>query len=118
MKTCFITYNLKFKGFHLNQLNKDIFFYLLGLKKELHENFSIYNLSRLPAKTKGYTVMKSPDVNKSAREQFKTTFKRITLGFSIEAGRGNTLETYIKHSFFAIKKNGVGLLIKKKISSF
>lgn len=77
-----LLYKIKLKGFHNNQLNKTAWLFLLWAKKEYSS--LKYEKVMYPSKnTKNITVVKSPDVNKSAREQFKIDFKNLILSFHL-----------------------------------
>jgi small subunit ribosomal protein S10 len=50
---------------------KSLSFYTHFLKKMFYKANAIYSLTNLPIKKKRITLLKSPHVNKSAREQFE-----------------------------------------------
>ncbi len=94
-------YQLKLKGFHLNQLNKGIVLFLLSLKTELYSKdcgFDKIFISRIPKVKRNYTVIKSPDVNKSSREQFKIEYKALYLNLELKGN--NERLFYLFHIFF------------------
>ena len=112
-----VCYTLRFKSLHLNQLNKNIFLFLLFFKKEFLSNVIYAKKNRITKKSKSYTVMKSPDVNKSAREQFKTEIKtiEIELYFSLEDLIEYNIEDCIEENFGTIEENVVGVSFTKRL---
>ena len=69
--------NLKItiKTFNLNVLNLYLFF----LKKAFHKLGIKFSIFFLPIKRKRITLLKSPHVNKTAREQFEIKHYRVCL---------------------------------------
>lgn len=69
---------------------KSLFFYTHFLKNVFNKTRIVYSHANLPIKKKRITLLKSPHVNKSAREQFelrcyKSVWKiksRLTYGFA------------------------------------
>jgi len=71
------TYQLKIKS-----LNKDAIQLYLKTLKKLFNKFELnYTQFRLPTTRKRITLLKSPHVNKSAREQFEIKNYQIVLFF-------------------------------------
>jgi small subunit ribosomal protein S10 len=68
---------LRFKTFHPYYVNR----LLLLLEKELHVwNIPQYSLVFLPKRVERFTVLRSPHVDKKAREQFaRTTHQRLLI---------------------------------------
>jgi small subunit ribosomal protein S10 len=64
-------YNFQIKAYEVNLLNKFIPILKVTLTNFLKDEISI-SILRLPTCTKRFTLLKSPHVNKTAREQFET----------------------------------------------
>lgn len=110
MKTTKIT--LQLKGFNYKTLDKLTF---KILKKGLLLNFKIKKTISLPTKNKLFTVLKSPHVNKKARNQFQLLIHKRLLVLYF---REDELEN-IKLFLDFIKSISGGIQIKiKYINNF
>ena len=66
---------INFKTFNFSVLNLYVFF----LKKVFHDLNIKFSIFFLPIKRKRITLLKSPHVNKTAREQFEIKHYRVCL---------------------------------------
>jgi len=64
-------YNFQIKAYEANLLNKFVSILKVTLTDFLKEDVSI-SIIRIPTRLKRFTLLKSPHVNKTAREQFET----------------------------------------------
>jgi len=64
-------YNFQIKAYEANLLNKFVSIVKATLTVSLRDKFSI-SIIRIPTRIKRFTLLKSPHVNKTAREQFET----------------------------------------------
>jgi len=96
---------LKIYSFHISFIKK----FVNNIELLLKKNDIQYSLYNLPIKNDKYTILRSPHVNKSARDQFqKTTYKKqikikLSNNFSINK---------IKQLLTLIKLFSVGIKIK------
>ena len=111
-KYILITLNLKSFNKHLfKEINKKIY------KKSKIWNIDIKSWINLPTKTKRFTVLRSPHVNKSSREQFELTVhnRAIIIKFNLN----NAFDIKISKIFLNYIKNicsGLQLKITYNIS--
>ena len=64
-------YNFQIKAYEANLLNKFVSIVKTTLTNFLDNNISV-SIVRIPTHIKRFTLLKSPHVNKTAREQFET----------------------------------------------
>jgi ribosomal protein S10 len=92
-----VVYSLKLKSIHFKYLLLGVLSFLDLLKKK--EQISITGVCTKKKKKKihKYTVLKSPFINKKAREQFKVQIHAIVIFFSVlETGNTFYLENIIE----------------------
>jgi small subunit ribosomal protein S10 len=105
-----IKITLQFKGFNYKVLDKLIY---KVLKKGLLLNFNIKKIIYLPTTNKLFTVLKSPHVNKKARNQFQLLIhKRLLILYFKE----NELE-HVKFFLNFIKSISGGIQIQIKFTN-
>lgn len=63
-----LTFLLRLKSFHPHYLNRYAFIILTKLKKQ---NFNLKHQVFLPKQVERFTVLRSPHVDKKARDQFE-----------------------------------------------
>lgn len=94
---------LKIYSFHNSFIHK----FIKNIELLLTKNNIQYNIYNLPIKNDKYTILRSPHVNKSARDQFqKTTYKKqikIRLSNKITTNKIKQLITLIKLFSIGIK---------------
>jgi small subunit ribosomal protein S10 len=96
---------LKIYSFHHSFINK----FIKNIELLLNKNNLQYNIYNLPIKNDKYTILRSPHVNKSARDQFqKTTYKKQ---IKIKLSKNINLEK-IKQLITLVKLISTGIKIK------
>lgn len=96
---------LKIYSFHNSFIEK----FIKNIELLLKKNNLQYNIYTLPIKNDKYTILRSPHVNKSARDQFqKTTYKKQ---IKIKLSKKITLDK-IKQLLTLIKLFSIGTKIK------
>lgn len=112
-----IEYNINFRSNHLKYFNKEIWIFIFKLKKEL-KKLNINKFYRLPKTSQEFTVIKSPTVMKSFREQFKINRYSTTLKvlFKVTPQQINLLDTAIKLVILtSLKAISLNIKIAKKL---
>lgn len=88
--------------------------------KNRHKNITLNNdileinqikVVNLPWKRNTYTVLRSPHVNKTARDQFEMRFYKRFVRFELKSS-----EKLIQHFINILKKNAVGIELKIKVT--
>lgn len=90
----------------------------MELSKKKNLNFDNISMSRIPTVKRKYTVLKSPDVNKTSREQFKREFKAIYLNIMLLKSDKyfiNLLEHFLRVQIIFRNKFSSVLILKKKL---
>lgn len=104
----YILITLNLKSFHKN-LYKKIYNKIYHKAKIL--NLNITNWAYLPTKTKRFTVLRSPHVNKSSREQFELKIHNRIL--TIKFNLNNKIDKKMSKVFLNYVKNiSSGLQLK------
>jgi len=112
MKDVKVSFSFRLKAFHPYYLNR----FIILVQKEL-KNFNFIELkhSFLPRKYERFTLLKSPHVDKKARDQFeRITYNRI-LEFSVTQKENLQNEDFFR--FIKIIQNlsfAVGISLKSK----
>lgn len=95
---------LKVKSYHPAYLNQ--------FCKSLFENSVVFSLVKLPQKKEHFTVLRSPHVDKKARDQFeRITYNRL-LNLEIND------ETKFSKIINQIHKNTIGVQVELKINKY
>ena len=93
-------YNFQLKAYKANLLNE-----FLPTLTDLVEKSDSASLIRMPAHIKRFTLLKSPHVNKTAREQFEI---RIHTGvFNVKSS--NTLKKEVGNNIQKVTTPGIGI---------
>ncbi len=100
-----IKVGFKLKAFHPYYLDT----FVETLRKDLRDSMQVQvNQTYLPKKYERFTLLKSPHVDKKARDQYeRTTHKRLlTISFS---GTKETLIQDLKRIFDLVRTNAIGV---------
>lgn len=81
---------------NIKSLNKESIILYQRFLEKIFKNFDLkYNVFNLPTTKKRITLLKSPHVNKSAREQFELKSYKCTFFFRNKITKQSTLYKYI-----------------------
>lgn len=102
-----LKFNFKLKSFHPYYLNN----FLVKLRTKLNNSIDItIKHTFLPKKYERFTVLKSPHVDKKARDQYeRTTHKRLLTIYVDTSKNKETKESSINSLLSIIQKTAVGL---------
>lgn len=101
-----------------NSFNKKLQnIYYLTSKNKISKNFYNVKIARLPYKNRRFTVLKSPHVNKTAREQFELREHKCIITLTINESLKNH-QKFLNFLFQWIEFNHLGLSITYKIKNY
>ena len=99
--------NIKIKSFHVYYINK----FILTIKQKINYSFPFQiNQVFLPIKIEKFTVLRSPHVDKKARDQFeRRTYNRLLRIELIIQKDSFNLELFLDNTIRFLFKNNLGL---------
>lgn len=99
--------NIKIKSFHVYYINK----FILIIKQKINYSFPFQiNQVFLPLKIEKFTVLRSPHVDKKARDQFeRRTYNRLLRIEVVIQKDSFNLELFLDNTIRFLFKNNLGL---------